>query len=299
MRFSILGSGSKGNSTLVEHDGFRILVDAGFSARELTKRLHLLGLKAHDINALFITHAHSDHSKGAPRIAGSMNIPTFATSKAHMACHKVGGLANWNALEPGQPMRLGPFDIMPVAVKHDSPGTVAFVIEADGHRLGIITDLGNFNDELVAKCQELDVLYLEFNHDLEMLYDGPYPVRLKRRVASDYGHLNNVQAGQLLQQLVGPRLQKVMLAHLSEVNNTPELAFHEAHKALEGRDDVALAIAPQHAPSIWVEVNAPAGLNETASLAMSLEVSEETLETAQEDVTVPLAVRHQVALFSG
>ena len=297
MRFSILGSGSKGNSTLVEHEGFRILVDAGFSARELTKRLQLLGLKAHDIDALFVTHAHSDHSKGAPRIAGSMNIPTFATKKAHMACHKVGGLANWNALEAGQQIALGPFEITPVAVKHDSPGTVAFVIEAQGHRLGIITDLGNFNDELVAHCQNLDVLYLEFNHDLEMLYEGPYPIRLKRRVASDYGHLNNVQAGQLLQQLVGPRLQKVMLAHLSEVNNTPELAFHEAQKALQGRSDIDLAIAPQHAPSVWVDVKALEGFNETpvpsaANLSVDVEVE------VEEHAETPLAVRQQVALFS-
>lgn len=299
MRFSILGSGSKGNSTLVEHKGFRILVDAGFSARELTKRLHLVGLKAHDMNALFITHAHSDHSKGAPRIAGSMNIPTFATAKAHMACHKVGGLSNWNELKAGQSMTLGPFEIMPVAVKHDSPGTVAFIIEADGNRLGIITDLGNFNDELVARCQELDVLYLEFNHDLEMLYDGPYPVRLKRRVASDYGHLNNVQAGQLLGQLVGPRLQKVMLAHLSEVNNTPELAFHEAHKALQGREDILLSIAPQHAPSVWVDVQAETKFVEDESDEGPRVANDTEADEEREEVSVPLAIRHQVALFSG
>ena len=181
MRFSILGSGSKGNATVVAHDDCHLLIDAGFSARELTRRLHTVGLKAYDLNALFITHAHSDHSKGAPQNCRQYDLPTFATSKAHMACHRVGGLADWNPLEPQKPLSFGPFEITPIPVKHDSPGTVAFIIEADDNRLGIITDLGNFNDDLVAACQDLDVLYIEFNHDLEMLWEGPYPHRLKKR----------------------------------------------------------------------------------------------------------------------
>ena len=157
-------------------------------------------------------------------------------------------------MEPQKPLSFGPFEITPIPVKHDSPGTVAFIIEADDNRLGIITDLGNFNDDLVAACQDLDVLYIEFNHDLEMLGKGPYPHRLKKRVASDYGHLNNQQAGELLAKLVGPRLQLVMLAHLSERNNTPELAFHEARKAIASRPEIQLTVAPQHEPSVWVPV---------------------------------------------
>ncbi len=294
MRFSILGSGSKGNCTLVEHNGTRLLIDAGFSAREIKNRLATKDLLPNQINAIFITHAHSDHSKGAPRLAGAMNIPTFATSKAHMACHKVGGLANWNQLVPGQAMSFGAFTILPIQVPHDSPGTVAFVIEAEGHRLGILTDLGSFNQNIVDHFQNLDVVYLEFNHDLDMLFEGPYPHRLKRRVSSEYGHLNNQQSSDLLGHIASSRLKKVMLAHLSESNNTPELAFHAAQKALVNYPEVKLAVAPQHEPSVWVDVVGPQV--DTPSTAAPEAVQGNQGPHQQEEVA--LAVRHQVALFS-
>ena len=174
---------------------------------------------------------------------------------------------------------------------------MAFVIEAEGNRLGIITDLGTYHAELVKSCQDLDVLYLESNHDLEMLWEGPYPHRLKKRVASDYGHLNNQQAGALLKQLVSQRLQIVMLAHLSEQNNTPELAFHEARKAIADFPEIQLAVAPQHEPSVWVNVCSKVATPEAPHPRKGAE--EETPEPGNEDLSeMPLAVRHQVSLFT-
>ena len=142
----------------------------------------------------------------------------------------------------------------------------------------------------MAAFQNLDVLYLEFNHDLDMLFEGPYPHRLKKRVSSDYGHLNNQQASDLLGHVLGPRLKKVMLAHLSESNNTPELAFHAAKKAIVQQPSVDLSVAPQHEPSIWVDV----GSNQVAREGTP------TSKQAHVDETVDqvLAVKEQVALFS-
>jgi phosphoribosyl 1,2-cyclic phosphodiesterase len=229
VRFASLGSGSKGNSSVVAHGSTAVLVDCGFSARETERRLDRLGLTAKDIDAIFVTHEHSDHCAGVARMARKHDLPVYSS---HGTYHsgRCGEVDRINFCYSERAIRIGDLEITPVAVPHDAREPCQFVIRGENRVLGILTDLGSVTPFVCQQYRRCDALILEFNHDLEMLNRGSYPPSVKHRVGGDWGHLNNHQSAALLGSLEMEQIQHLVVAHISEQNNSPELA----ESALEG-----------------------------------------------------------------
>jgi phosphoribosyl 1,2-cyclic phosphodiesterase len=321
--FTVLASGSKGNSTIVCGGRTRILVDAGLSCRELFRRMKLAGEDPASLDAIVITHEHQDHISGVAVTARKLGIPVYFTEATHRAwmrwlmprkqmtyaqwleqCRKQAAerQAEADVTSPegeadeaegetlvavaaeaapeaevqsaksaksdptwlpaveyfaaGQPFRIGDFDLNPFTIPHDAADPVGFVIEAEGVRMGFATDLGYMPPNVKAQLKGLDLLLLESNHDLEMLRDGPYPWSVKQRVLSRVGHLSNEATGEYLASEYDGRAAYVILAHLSESNNLPELARVSADRALNERASLLanrLLIAEQHTPMAAIQ----------------------------------------------
>lgn len=321
VRFTVLGSGSKGNSTVVTGGQTRILVDAGMSCREIFRRLKLAGEDPAALDAILITHEHQDHINGLAVTARKLGIPVYFTEGTHRAWmrwltpRKQMSYAQWLeqcrqqaaarqaeggateggategepeeleiaaeaetepaeqviaesavAAEPqkdptwlpaveyfaaGQPFTIGDIAVSPFTIPHDAADPVGFVFQAEGVRMAVATDLGYMPPNVKAQLKKLDLLLLESNHDLEMLKDGPYPWSVKQRVLSRVGHLSNETAAGFLEQEYDGRATYVVLGHLSESNNLPELARVTAERALSSHASLLanrLLLAAQHEP---------------------------------------------------
>ena len=263
MRIAVLGSGSRGNAVLVESAGVRILIDAGFSCREIEKRLDGLGVAAGSLAALVLTHEHSDHVRGADRLARRHRLPIYATAGTLEATGGLGEQARrlCVTIESGRPVEVAGFEIEPFAVPHDAREPVGFVVAApDGCRLGVAGDLGSRSRLAWGRLVDLDVLILEANHDLDMLRNGPYPWVLKQRVAGRHGHLSNRDAADGLPELLCDRLRWVVAYHLSQTNNLPALAVDEILGRLRREGSAAqVALSEQDRAGAWIEVAAPGG----------------------------------------
>lgn len=253
MRFVVLASGSKGNAIVVQGGGTTLLIDCGLTPKALRSRLYEVGLELSDLHALLLTHGHGDHVKGAGRVAGAMRLRTYATQETARFLARGGGLTHHVPIHRDAHFEVGALRIQAFPTLHDAPGSVGYVVEHEGARVGFCTDLGAPSPEVETALQNCDSLYLEFNHDLDMLRTGPYPPALVRRVSSNLGHLSNEQAAELLAKLCSPRLHRVLLAHLSETNNIPSLALDAAQRAI-GDARIDLRVAPQHETSRWFEV---------------------------------------------
>ncbi|MGD0830698.1 MAG: MBL fold metallo-hydrolase [Terracidiphilus sp.] len=321
VRFTVLASGSKGNATVVSNGRTRLLVDCGLSCRELFRRMKLAGEEPETLDAILITHEHSDHVGGVAVTARKLGIPVYFTEATHRAwmrwlsprkqmsyaqwmerirkqaaerqaeaqseiCAAESAAAEEDALDEsdqieaasapeasapaaaakakdptwlpaveyfqaGQPFEIGDIAVSPFTIPHDAADPVGFVFRADGVRMGFATDLGYIPPNVRAQLQGLDLLLLESNHDLEMLRDGPYPWAVKQRVLSRVGHLSNEAAAGFLEQDYDGQAKYVILAHLSESNNLPDLAKVAAEAALNGRASLLankLLLASQHEP---------------------------------------------------
>ncbi|HUF75578.1 MAG TPA: MBL fold metallo-hydrolase, partial [Longimicrobiales bacterium] len=227
MRVAVLGSGSAGNSVLVCAGDTRILVDAGFSARSLAERLGRLDVDPTSIDAIVITHEHGDHTRGMGVFARRHGTPLHMTRATRAACSTLlTGDERVTEYTPGRPFAVGPLRIEPFLTVHDAadPVGVAVVDESSGVRLGVATDLGRPTAQIRHALAGCDLLILEANHDEVLLHTGPYPVSVKRRIASSHGHLSNQAAARLATELLHPRLAGVVLAHLSFECNRPILA---------------------------------------------------------------------------
>ncbi|MGD0730734.1 MAG: MBL fold metallo-hydrolase [Terracidiphilus sp.] len=317
VRFTVLASGSKGNSTVVSGGRTRILVDAGLSCRELFRRMRLAGEEPETLDAIIITHEHSDHINGLAVTARKLGIPVYFTEGTHRAwmrwltprrqmtyaqwieqCRKQAAerqaetepdqvecepddpaadlLAEEVQPEPaaspataqppsrkedptwlpaveyfqaGCPFEIGDIAVSPFTIPHDAADPVGFVFRAEGVRMAFATDLGYIPPNVKAQLKGVDLLLLESNHDLEMLRDGPYPWSVKQRVLSRVGHLSNEAAADFLENGYDGQAAYVILAHLSESNNLPELARVSAERALNGRASLLanrLLLAEQH-----------------------------------------------------
>ncbi len=234
MRVCLLASGSRGNATLIEADGCRLLIDAGLSAREIDRRLREIDLCADDLDALLITHEHHDHVSGAGPLARRHKIPVYIVPETAAAIKRLGSIADLRYFSAGDSFTLGTLEVSSFSTTHDAVDPVGFVIDSAEGRIGFATDLG-LPTRLVANCLEGSrILVLETNHDEQMLLDGPYPWPLKQRIQGRLGHLSNRDAAGLLQQLAWEGLEAVFLAHLSDENNHPELARLEISKCLGG-----------------------------------------------------------------
>lgn len=325
VRFTVLASGSKGNSTVVSGGQTRILVDAGLSCRELFRRMRTAGEDPESLDAIVITHEHQDHINGLAVTARKLGIPVYFTAATHRAwmrwltprrtmtyaqwleqCRKQAAERQAEAnpvetgepdepeavttvesagqetaagqetgatqtaetaaapakddttwlpaveyFEAGRPFSIGDIILSPFTIPHDAADPVGFVLQAEGVRMGFATDLGYIPPNVKAQLKGVDLLLLESNHDLEMLRDGPYPWSVKQRVLSRVGHLSNDAAAEFLSSGYDGQAAYVILAHLSESNNLPELARVTADRALCGRANLLanrLLLAEQHQP---------------------------------------------------
>jgi len=247
-----LQSGSNGNSVYVEADGVRLLFDAGISGRQARGRMSIHDRDIRAVDALILSHRHGDHTRCAGVFQRLFKLPVYATAATHHAIvPQVGKLTDVRHFQPGQTLEFGRVRVHSIPTPHDAAESVAFVIEYDGRRLGLFTDLGHPFSELAAALAELDAVYLESNYDPTMLAEGSYPPELQARIRGAGGHLSNDEAAQLL-KLNLKRPQWVALAHLSENNNHPDLAIR-THRAVLG-GDYPLTIASRYGVSELLSV---------------------------------------------
>ena len=223
LRFASLGSGSRGNCTVVEWPQGALLIDCGFSVRETDQRLARLGKTGTEITAVLVTHEHSDHIKGVAALCRRYRIPVYMTPGTFHS-RDLGELPELNLIQAYAPFNINGLRVTPVAVPHDAREPSQFVFEYDGLRLGILTDLGSITPQVEASYQGCDAIVLEANHDPVMLASGPYPYSLTQGVGGLGGHLSNQQAAGFLQRLDCQRLQHLVVAHISQKNNSVDVA---------------------------------------------------------------------------
>jgi phosphoribosyl 1,2-cyclic phosphodiesterase len=247
---AVLSSGSKGNCTWIGDTQNGLLIDCGPSSKRIFELMESVGLGDAPIDAVLITHEHSDHV-GSSRILHNKlkkktgkSIPFYMTQGtldgANPKCHP----ENIEIICAGDPFLHGPFRIEAFSIPHDVRDPVAYRVERGGVSVAVLTDLGRPTALVAEKIRGVDMLVLETNHDEQMLLDGPYPWELKQRIRSNHGHLSNRQSARLLRMAITPRLKHVVLAHLSDENNTPELA-EKAIRQVIGDQDVAISVGRQ------------------------------------------------------
>ena len=256
----VLGSGSRGNSILLETSEIRILVDAGFSGRELERRLDCIGIRPDSISALFITHEHQDHTRGMGVFARRWKVPIFVARATAASCGAMlSGDEEVRHYVAGKPLNLGDLQIQPFLTCHDAIDPMAVTISQPARRLkvGIATDLGTPTVSVRHALKRCHLLILEANHDDVMLRTGPYPWSVKSRIAGRHGHLSNRAAAELGRELFHGGLGGVVLAHLSQECNEPALAADVVGRALERRGyRGTLKVAIQDEPLPWLDVEA-------------------------------------------
>jgi phosphoribosyl 1,2-cyclic phosphodiesterase len=260
MRLASLGSGSEGNAILVEAGATRVLVDAGFSARDLTRRLQQLAVRPESVRAIIVTHDHGDHARGAGVFSRQHQTAVYMTSRTRDACApRLGGDVNTVCYEPGRPFMIGGLRIESFLTAHDAAEAVgvALVDEQSGLRLGVATDLGRATVQTRHGLSKADFLVLEANHDEALLQGASYPWSVKQRIASTHGHLSNGAAARLAAELVHPGLAGILLAHLSAECNRPELARRVVWRALSKVGYKGfLGVAKQDEPTAFLDVQA-------------------------------------------
>jgi phosphoribosyl 1,2-cyclic phosphodiesterase len=225
MRFCVLGGGSKGNATFVEAGATRILIDAGFSGKEVERRLVAIGIDPASLHAICITHEHLDHIRGAGVLSRRYQLPVLANRATVAAANGLlDNLTEAVLFETGTTVTFRDLQLHPFAISHDAADPVGFLCRANGLTLGYCTDTGIASRLIGHRLSGCHGLVLECNHDPEMLANGPYPPALKQRVRGKSGHLANAEAADLLRRLLHDQLRHVVLSHLSETNNTPGLA---------------------------------------------------------------------------
>lgn len=256
MRMVVLGSGSGGNALVLESGGHKLMIDAGFSCREIEKRLAMVDIDGEGFDGLVLTHEHSDHTKGVKRFARRHNVPVYATAGTLEGLNLSGNGIEIRLLASGRPAEIGSFALEPFAIPHDAREPIGVVVQdSGGRRVGLVADLGARSQLAWGRLTDLDALILESNHDLDMLRSGPYPWPLKQRVASRHGHLSNREAAEGIPELDSSRLQWVVLYHLSRTNNLPALAEESVGEALSREGSPAeICVANQFEPSPWMEV---------------------------------------------
>lgn len=259
MNVTVLGSGSSGNSLLVESARVRLLIDAGFSGRDLERRLAAVDVDAGSIDALLITHDHSDHTRGMGILARRWGIPVYLTDETRSACAKLlNGTEQIHSYTSFEPVLIGDLLVNPFLTMHDAVDPVAITVSdlSTGEKLGIATDMGRPTPAVRSALQDCDLIILEANHDEILLRESPYPWSVKARIGGSHGHLSNRAAADLAVELHHSGLGAVMLAHLSENSNDPDLAYDVVGAHLErlgyrGK----ILVGKQHEPMEPIDVS--------------------------------------------
>ncbi len=252
IRFASLGSGSKGNATLIEAGETLVLVDCGYSAAEAQRRMAVLGVDPAGISAILVSHEHGDHIRGVPVLSRRFAIPVHLTHGTLLACRD-DDFHDVRIISPHRPFGIGDLAVTPYPVPHDAREPCQFVFEAGQRRLGLLTDAGSITSHMVAALDGCHALMLECNYDPEMLARGPYPPALQRRIDDRFGHLANHQARALLDRLDTAQLRHLRLMHLSEKNNHPDRVLETLRDVVAGiRCDVH--VASQESGFGWVEL---------------------------------------------
>jgi phosphoribosyl 1,2-cyclic phosphodiesterase len=258
MRFAVLASGSSGNACYVEAGNTRVLIDAGLSGREIERRLELVGCSAADLDALIVTHEHSDHIKGAGVLSRRFDLPIYINRKTLEGGRKILGKSfRTEIVQTGETLKIKDLNVETFTKCHDAADPVGLVLSLNGVRFGMVTDLGKSTRLVEDRLKGCQTLIIEFNHDPEMLDHGPYPLYLKRRIKGRDGHLSNEQAGDLLEAVCHDNLKQVVLAHMSEQNNHPDKALAQAADVLGncglGQTDILISRQDEPGPLLEVE----------------------------------------------
>jgi len=246
-----VASGSNGNCYYIGNHENAILVDAGVNCKQILSKMKISGLSPSKLRGIFITHEHNDHVCGVRVLAKKLDIPVFMTKGTYQGLYLTNRPDAVRLIESDQSIDLCSFIIHPVLKNHDGKEPTSFRVEHQGINIGIFTDIGSPCDNITAHLNVCDALFLESNYDEKMLWGGSYPPHLKERVASDVGHLSNLQAAELLEEHAAEHLKVVLLSHLSGENNTPEIAY-QAVKHLEDRFQIIVTSRKQPSEVITV-----------------------------------------------
>ncbi len=230
MELFSVASGSSGNCICIGDDEHHVMIDAGISGKRIEEGMNAMDLTTGDMDGVLITHEHSDHIGGLGVIARKYGLPIYATQgtiDAIRSSSSVGKIDEglYHVIRPDEHFTLGGLDIKPIHVSHDAADPVAYVVSSGNKKIGVITDLGKYDDYIVSNMQGLDALLLEANHDVNMLQVGSYPYPLKQRILGERGHLSNELSGQLLGEVLHDKMQHIVLGHLSKENNYDHLAY--------------------------------------------------------------------------
>jgi phosphoribosyl 1,2-cyclic phosphodiesterase len=256
-----LGSGSSGNATLVEGGGTHVLVDAGLACRELGERLQSAGVDPSCLAGVLISHEHNDHARGAATFSRRWGVRLMGSRGTYAALGLADQeIAGYDVLEPGRPQAIGALTVRPLPVPHDAAGPLAFVVSHGDTSIGHATDLGHLQRGLVEAFRACDAVLIESNYDPGLLRDGSYPWSVKARIQGSVGHLSNEDVGRYLGLGLGEACRTVVLAHLSQNNNHPELVRMTAEQALQrrGRKEVRLELTSAEGTG-WLDLTPPAG----------------------------------------
>lgn len=243
----VLASGSSGNALLVSAGGCAVLVDAGLSARKIAVHLEAHGLSAGDLAGILLTHEHGDHARGLKVLCGKNSVPVFATPLTAESLRRSGVEAAWNLFSSGAAFAIGSFEVLAFSVPHDAADPVGFVLRHGGRKFAVLTDLGHATRQVVECVRGVDGLLIETNHDEALLQqDKKRPWSVKQRILSRHGHLSNAAAAGIVSQVATSALRHVILGHLSQDCNSPEIASRAVGQELEsaGHRDVEIHCAP-------------------------------------------------------
>ena len=253
----MLGSGSGGNATLLATDAGRILIDVGLSCREVTRRLGAVGVEPDGVDAIVITHAHGDHTKGARVFSRRHAVPVYTTAAVRDEWG-VSDVSEWRMLEADRCESVSGLRLRPFTLPHDAAETVGFRIETPAGVIGFATDVGTATDALIERFRDCHLLVVESNHATELLRVSPYAPSTRTRIAGAGGHLSNEALAAFVRQHLGRSVRCIVLAHLSRVNNVPEIAEMTCRQALAdcGRTDVEVVVTRQDRVAPTVDLGA-------------------------------------------
>ena len=265
MRFMTIASGSSGNCTYIGTEKTNILLDVGVSMKNIDIALSDIGMSLSDLDAIFITHEHSDHIKGLGVVLRKYHIPVYATGGTVRGISECKSLREFDfsllkSIRNDQSVTLGDLTVNAKSISHDAYDPVCYTFVSEGKKLSYATDLGYYDEDIISFLMDADALIIEANHDIRMLEVGPYPYILKQRILGDKGHICNEASGELVSRLLNEHVKHISLAHLSDKNNYPDLALETVRQAIHenplsnGEKDFGLCVAPRYVAGQLVEL---------------------------------------------